>query len=377
MRSIFIFLVIFLLFLVGTLLVFRVFFLDLDSPVSTTNEEVSEAESSAAVQALYENDKADQTNNFFNTAETLLEQQGSSQHSSVRALYEKALANTSSFAEEAHIKYKIALTYNDIPSESVRLMKEIVATEEYPVQQKAYAVQHMYSLWSFEWPNFDGTQEEFAAFIFEGNPYNSFFDPNDLDLSFRKLNEFAVSLRSAPFSSVSIAKWYAENISKVSPEDQITFKSYIESIDSNIADAEDYILRNQDFALNASLEPRIRHAIAHTYSEAAITGIDKYVSDFPSKFKDAIGHYDGQLLQVSLGIRYAWTADAVFDKDGGKSWELAQPHLAYSVANLQKYPGLISWLKIRKDSGHVYESRIESLAERSPEFANLLTEIGY
>jgi tetratricopeptide (TPR) repeat protein len=124
---------------------------------------------------------------------------------------EDALDEVNSFEQEAQVKYKIALAVDKTGDEikAINLMKEIVANPDYPNLIKAYAVEYIARI------EFSGHQDGVYEEMFKGDPYQSFLDPNDSNLSYRRMFDYASSFYPLSLSEARSAYWYAERINHI------------------------------------------------------------------------------------------------------------------------------------------------------------------
>lgn len=125
--------------------------------------------------------------------------------------FKLALEKAEGYKEEGQLKYKIALSQGQgsNPIESIRLMKEIAANENYTPTIRAYAVQFMgHLLYSY---NTLEVKDE----VFKDEPYKSFLADDDYSLARRKLFEYASSFYPLGVSELRVAKWYSTEILKL------------------------------------------------------------------------------------------------------------------------------------------------------------------
>lgn len=133
-----------------------------------------------------------------------------------RENYNLALQSTNSAAEEAQIKFKLALTYqlangsdNDL-TQAIALFKEIAVNEAYPNVFRAYAVMRLGLLYDVY-----GYGEQAALLIsetFTGSPFDSFLEEGDLASSYLNLYEHSLELRPNAIADLRSAQIYMHKL---------------------------------------------------------------------------------------------------------------------------------------------------------------------
>ncbi len=186
-----------LVFILGTIFLF----------VSKSTTDIEEAPKEGFYKSLMEK------NNDFAYAEGLSK---SGKHDEARDYYTRALDMAEGPIEEAQLKHKIALSYNqsEKPFEAVALLKEIEKNESYTKRIRAYAVQNIGKI------VYSQNSDEIRTEVFKDEPYHSFLPLpqeskgriEDYSVATRKLFEYATSLYPLGVSELRVAKWYSSKI---------------------------------------------------------------------------------------------------------------------------------------------------------------------
>ena len=125
--------------------------------------------------------------------------------------FRAALPNAKDPAQEGLIKLYTAITLNLIGgkenrAEGIALLKEIAANEHYLRSERATAIEEMAQLYAY---TNDGrvTKE-----VFKDRPYAAMFVSDDIQLSYRRLYEYAISIFPNAVSELRVANWYARKL---------------------------------------------------------------------------------------------------------------------------------------------------------------------
>lgn len=157
-------------------------------------------------------------NKDFAHAESLLKSQ---KYDEAAEYFKLALEQAEGSKEEGQLKYKVALSDSrgSNPIEGIRLFKEVASNASYTPMIRAYAVQSIGGLlYSYNTP-------EVRDEVFKDEPYTSFFIEGDYSLALRRLFEYSSSFYPLGVSELRIAKWYANEIlrlSKIETSDEDT-----------------------------------------------------------------------------------------------------------------------------------------------------------
>jgi hypothetical protein len=373
MRSLPIFNIVLVVIVIGLLFVvvfysYNVFFSQKTTNPVPNQDSINIQSEEASAQALYDDNSEI---GLFRSGASSLER---GEMSTARSFFDKSLTEQSdalSIEQKAHIEYLTALTYvNDDPIKSIELMKELVANPDYPSQQKAYAIQHLYTMWRMYTTNMN--KEAFDT-IMSGTPYSSFLVEGDQLSSMANLNEFAVSLGSAPYSEIELA---AHNASQLSNENLSSNQktSYLLDIIATIDSVESYLIRNENIKPNAALKPRITQGLSKVYGILARLNEEPFLSEFPRRFEEAISSNPSDAQRLIIGMDYAWTAGLVGDDEMKKD---SQAMLSSLILEPEKYPALVYWFVSRDDKTEDQENMLEFLIDSNSDFKSMLETVGY
>lgn len=128
---------------------------------------------------------------------------------------ESILKSPSSLDKEAHAKILLASAYfsSNRPIDAIKLLKETATNGNYLRSWRAVAVLHL-ALAVNDYP-----KDFREAYIFSGQPFETFYKEKDLSLAIRKLYGWSDELFPGVVPNYLIAHWYAERLirDKISP----------------------------------------------------------------------------------------------------------------------------------------------------------------
>lgn len=312
----------------------------------------------------------EESGNDFLLGDALLQKERSS-FPLARPFFEKALTTAKTVEEEAHIKYKIALTYTyEDPAKSIRLMKELAAQQAYPGIQKAYALQHAYRIYA----NLV-IDPELLPVLFEGEPYQGFYVATNTALSLKNYHEYTTLFARVPISDTSIALWYAQEI-KENPDLTPEVRSvYLSRVKERIKYADEYVAANADHRNNHALLPRTLINKATAYGLLAEAGVEEYASLYGDAFIEAIKMSDRENQDRSAPRhRYAYYALALNDT---REWERARPYFDEIINNIDAHSGMRNAYVLYKDNAFNKKAEAVFMAEQYPPFKALLLTLGW
>ncbi|MBT9164740.1 MAG: hypothetical protein DDT23_00745 [candidate division WS2 bacterium] len=137
--------------------------------------------------------------------------------------------------DKGQVDYKVALSkleWGAIP-EGIEHLKRIAANTEYNNFVRSYAVSAMGNFY------YARREQIYTDEIFKDGVYKSFYDPNDVNKSYRRLYEYASSFQPTAISELRIARWYSSKIlhlqSTPSSDSQEIIEEYKKIIRKNLA----------------------------------------------------------------------------------------------------------------------------------------------
>ncbi len=313
----------------------------------------------------------ERSGNTFLMAENSL-RKGLSFFSTARTLFEQSLGEASTPEQTAHIQYKIALTYTyEEPKKAIALMKELVANQEYPPGQKAYALQHMYRMYANLLHD-----SSLIPVIFEGDPYSSFYTPDDTGLSFKKFHQYTLSFAHVPISDTALAIWYAKQIPKLENADEAALKEeYLLEITQLLAFADDYAEKDKDTTNNKELLPQTRANKANIYANLARANIEDYRTKYGDEYVAVITQATAE-GSTNSSARHAYAYFSLLMGDA-KEWERARPLFDELIENIDTYPGMKKVYIDASKNLNTRKAEFVFMAKKYQKFKDLLIKLGW
>ena len=304
--------------------------------------------------------------NVFLAGEGLL-QEGEENFADARAFFEQSLEQAGTPEDEAHVLYKIAFTYTyENPEESIARMKAIAADERYPDQQRAYAVQHLYSIYKHHLNDIT-----LDTVIFSGEPYASFYAEGDLDLAFRKLSEYGISFGVAPYLHADIGKWHSTQMEAL--DDEAAYEEHKRVAEEQLVILDDFIAnqansRNEKDMLERAIVDR-----TEIIGNLAIAGLTEHQLEYARAFVKSFDHLTSQHLR---GLQTYHFAHFALRQNDDAGFLLVKPHLEELVTNIDSYSSLKETL-IMQGQGQVSgKETTVFIAQKYPPFKDMLLRIG-
>ncbi|MBX9906732.1 hypothetical protein K2X96_02440 [Patescibacteria group bacterium] len=289
-----------------------------------------------------------------------------------RPLLEQSLLEATSPIQEAHIKYKIALTYTyENPTRAVELMKEIAANATYPSQQKAYALQHIFRMYS----SLVSGQIPLAK-IFEGDPYQSFYTQGDTPLSLKKFHEYTLSFGESPISTAELAIWYADEVANNADLSQSEKENYVVLAKEFIATSEKYVDEKSEVMNDKELIPKTLVTLASAYGFLAQANIEPYRSNYGDMFIRAITVSDLGNTYQSNGARDAYAYFSLSLKDEAE-WARAQVLFDELIDNIDSFGTMKAVYMRRQLNPSDYRDRTVFVANEYSKFKDFLITLGW
>ncbi|HWO07136.1 MAG TPA: hypothetical protein VNM40_00975 [Candidatus Paceibacterota bacterium] len=172
-------------------------------------------------------------------------------YTEARAAFERALGGATDLAQEAQVRYKIALSAaaaGDYAG-AIAMYKDIAANGAYNVYVRAYAVQSIASTYY----QYGHANPEIVNETFTGDPYASFAEDVDLttyegrDRAYRRVYEHALSIYPLATSAARVAYWYANEAILLHEEgDEEGVERYIGLVRARLAEVDADIERTRD-----------------------------------------------------------------------------------------------------------------------------------
>lgn len=313
----------------------------------------------------------ERSGNTFLLADNTL-RRGRSFFTTARTLFEQSISEAQTIEQAAHIKYKIALTYtHEDPKKAIVLMKELVENQQYPPQQKAYALQHMFRMYAYI--HYDSA---LIPEIFSGDPYSSFFNPDDIPLSFKNFHQYTVSFGSAPISEAALAIWYARELNNDSIVLSETLKAeYLSKTKQLLTSIDAYTQGNAEDINNKDLLPITRSIKADIYANLALANVDDYRNKYGDEYVAVIAQ---SVVDNAAGSaprqKYAYFSLLMNDS---AEWERARPLFDELIDNIDVYSGMKKvYIDASKDL-NTRKAEFVFVANKYQKFKDLLIGLGW
>lgn len=312
--------------------------------------------------ALY----TEQRYNSFATAENLLRTGGTEAMSSARSFYELALKEVTSIEQEAHIKYKIGITYTyENPEVAVKKMKEIVDNPAYPNLQKAYAVQHMFAM-----HNHYLHDPDFPEVLFTGEPYSNWYIGGDLRYAFKELSEFGTQFAHVPYLDLDVAKWYSYQM--ISPDiqnDPVKYEEYLSIVEERLIFVDLWLVENENTRDGADLLVNTVYNKAVVQANLALAGERKYGEQLQESVRKSLEISAVQMSEAPQSFIFATYALKLEDK---VLWEIVRPYLDKVIDNIYDYKGFKTALDLKQRGLFGGRDDVLLIAQQYPKFKEML-----
>lgn len=329
-----------------------------------------------SLNSLYSSEEKE--GNSFAAAEEML-RQGPDGYSAARAFYEAALAEATSIEQKAHIDYKIGLTYTNIDGNSTAIehMKRIALTEEYPGQQRAYAVQYLFLLYAIK-----AHDPAVIEKIFSGDTFEDLWNEESLDITMRSFSQFGLEFGYVPHLSLVEAQTYAKELFLLDKEaDAEEFESYVNRVEAAIPLAYDHM----DFisgGANSDQIPKIlsRAVIVTGYLNAAgVPGYDQKFVAALDRFYSLEDYYEvsgwqPDFLDQGSAYNFAYLAAHA---ENEQAFTIVKSYLDTVIQNPVQYSGVRKTVTSQKDGAFSGKERPSYLAAYYEPFKQYLLENGW
>jgi tetratricopeptide (TPR) repeat protein len=143
---------------------------------------------------------------------TAIQYQKAGKNADALQYYQKALSSAHDKVQTAQIQYNIGIIDELMGNytEAIREFKKVADDPtNYPIL-RAYAVQEM----GVMYVGYVKSRDEIVAETFKDAPYSTFKDSSDLDLTYRKLFEYAASIYPLGISEGRVAYFYAKDVTQ-------------------------------------------------------------------------------------------------------------------------------------------------------------------
>jgi len=285
-------------------------------------------------------------------------------------LYQAALAEEHSPAEEAHIKYRLGRALEMIdPVASIRTLKEVADNPIYPNIQKKYAVIFIpITIMRTHHTNTQVVEEALA-----GEPYSSFRGETINDTAFN-FYEYSLTFGSTGVADFAVAQSLAEAVRDGVITDSTEVEETMETIATNMRSGRAFIEEIRNDTRNAGLIPRIYRSQARANAVLAQLGDQFAIESFDFLFLEAINQ--GLIHKLDGAIRWDYFLYG-YDTFGPASFEKTQSHLNFLLNNLNTYTGIRDYLRSEKDNRYNSKQKVVELANRNQALRSKLLELGW
>lgn len=287
--------------------------------------------------------------------------------SDAAGLLESSLTEVADTESEAHIKYLLARTYEDLDTiKAIKLYKEVIADPNYPDNQKTFAVMRLPIILN-KYGN-----DDIKAEILTGQPYASFASDNLAEV-YKNLYEYSVSFGTNGMGEFYLARFNANKLAKLkesSPGADYTSESKV--IENYLIAGKNFISENLNVSNNKDMIPMILREKARANGAFAVTGDPESIEKYDQYFEEAITaglsqHIDGAVRFDYFLYGYLINGDSSFAK--------TQPHLDILVANINDYPGMKKMFAGEKNDFYGSKALFVKLANANQTFKDLLINV--
>lgn len=290
--------------------------------------------------------------------------------------YQEALAAARNEAEAGQIAYKMALTKEQQGDYvgAIQGMKDIAANSQFTPIVKAYAVQRIgiiYNTYGYGRP-------EIVAETFTGDPYQSFSTPNDPELSYRKLFEYASSFYPLAIAESRIGDWYANALVKEydAGKPPAALSEYIESIRSHVDKAEADIERVRSDPNAAGDIPPVFTRLGEIKGKLAYTG-NGTLAEAESSFQTAmqLGALGKPGNDGYTRFQYASFLERYYGSERADDMRAILAPL--SASEVYKGTAVMNFLASQRNTQTWMHRSLVEMAKVDAEFKALLVRLGW
>jgi hypothetical protein len=261
--------------------------------------------------------------------------------------------------------------------QAVQLYKELIANPSYvgsPIA-RATAVTRMGELY---YASLDRT---ITNEIFKDEPYKSFFNPEDIGISYRHLFEYSVFIHSLPMAELSIANWYAAHVLALSTEvkpDNEGIKNDMAIINSKLALAEEDIALYEKDPYAQVIIPSVLLQKALILSRLSFAGLGSPEAA-EAAYKAAFAADDAYLSTTRgsdafIRYRYARFLERTYQQK--RAAEVIQTLAPLYTDESYKTSSIVTFFKNARTAGATKEYML-SLAAIDPGFKAYLISLGW
>ncbi len=313
------------------------------------------------------------TNADFVRAQSLLK---AGDYADAIASYNVALASATSTVSKGQILYKIAAAtaLNGDPAGAIKLYKKIAADGSNINILRAYAVSAMSELY------YAALIPSLTTEIFKGDPYASFYIATSTALSYRRLNEYAISFYPLALPELRVAAWYAAhlarlgNISTSSPEvaaDLAVINQGLQKANADIRRIRYDPNANGDIPNALMREAVILGQLSSVHLESADTA--------EAAYRNALAMYNSFGFAPGTDgyarYYYALFLTQTYGQSRANDVQTILKPL-YTTAGYQKYPVQSFFKEARLHNGMIKKG-LADMARLDPGFRTLLVSLGW
>lgn len=286
-----------------------------------------------------------------------------------RGQYSSLLREVSDPGQQGLVQYRIALTYViEDPQEAIRLFKEVAANEAVPTVERAYAVQRLALMLSRT------SDPTVVPAIFSTEPYAAWYDPNDVDLSLRRVFEYALTFYPLAVSEVRVANWLANEIleAKDTPEFAALVEKNTPIINGHLERADADIARTRTITGAKDFIPEALYMKALILARLKVAGLPY---EYEPAMKEALNAGLAQGLGFDGSARFAY-AGMLFRHEEGREAE-ALRLLEPMIADIDDYASFKRFFTNERNNVLNQKQDLVDMALAWPSFKSLLLSLGW
>lgn len=294
--------------------------------------------------------------------------------SEARAKYEQALLEADTPASEAQIKMKIAHTVRDDGDlvRAAQLYIEIANDSSYTSMARAYAVQALALLGDYT------GDSAVRAETFKVEPFASLRVPNNFQLSYRNLFEYASSLYPLAIPELRSAMWYAQSLLRderggldLRPETAAEYRAIVEA---SLARANADIARTKDDPNEAVLKPEIARSRAIVLGRMALAGYGS-LEEAEQAYASALQEHLDRGVPRDGYMRY-WYALYLVEV-GNRTNDIVTLLAPLYTDPAYTSSNVVSFLTTERNNQLGAKVRLQALADIDPNFKDFLISLGW
>lgn len=293
--------------------------------------------------------------------------------------FESALDQSKDPAERAQISYKMAQAYEEEGSstssiKAVLLYKAVAADERAGERLRAYAIQSIGNLL------YKVNTPEIYAEVFSGDPYAGFLENGDYGLAKRKLFEYASTFRKLGISELRIAKWYTDEILKITRAGQAKERAAeIEEMKQRVREhlwnADRYLETIENDRDERWYAAEVLYRRAMVLGDLALSG-DSSLGDPEAVFQRAI------VRAMSTGVneapaKFVYASYLARAYGPGRASDIQKLLADFRIDGPFMHTGMVRSLKEERNNVSGYRTDVLMLARLDKNFAAFLRDIGW